>query len=82
MSHNNEQIERLCNKAIWIEKGHTRMIGDAHTVCNAYRVLGGHIGSAESERVVFEMLNNTTTVNDSLIKKRLSGKTDMAPPLR
>lgn len=68
VSHNNEQIERLCNKAIWIEKGHTRMIGDAHTVCNTYRVLGGHIGSAESERVVFEMLNNTTTVNDSLIE--------------
>ena len=25
VSHNNDQIERLCNKAIWIEKGHPRM---------------------------------------------------------
>ena len=31
VSHNNDQIERLCNKAIWIEKGHTRMMGSAAT---------------------------------------------------
>ena len=41
VSHNNDQIERLCNKAIWIEKGHTRMMGSAADVCRAYRVLGG-----------------------------------------
>ena len=68
VSHNNEQIERLCNKAIWIEKGHTRMIGDAHTVCNTYRVLGGHVGSAESEQVAFNMLNDKTMVDDSFIE--------------
>ena len=64
VSHNNDQIERLCNKAIWIEKGHTRMIGDAHTVCNAYRVLGGHPGSAESEQIVYDMLNRDIKVTD------------------
>ena len=47
VSHNNDQIERLCNKAIWIEKGHTRMMGSAADVCRAYRVLGWHVGSAE-----------------------------------
>ena len=56
VSHNNDQIERLCNKAIWIEKGHTRMMGSAADVCRAYRVLGGHVGSAESEAAVFSML--------------------------
>lgn len=58
VSHNNDQIERLCNKAVWIEKGHLRMIGTAQEVCQTYRVLGGHMGSKESERVVFETLQN------------------------
>lgn len=61
VSHNNDQIERLCNKAIWIEKGHTRMIGSAEDVCRTYRVLGGHVGSPEAEQQVFEMLNAKTT---------------------
>lgn len=58
VSHNNDQIERLCNKAIWIEKGHTKMYGSAHEVCQTYRVLGGKIGSPASEKTVFEMLND------------------------
>lgn len=56
VSHSNDQIERLCNKAIWIEKGHTRAIGDALQVCGAYRALGGRVGSAESEACVFAAL--------------------------
>ena len=27
VSHSNEQIERLCNKAVWIEKDHERISG-------------------------------------------------------
>ncbi len=56
VSHNNDQIERLCNKAIWIEKGHTRMMGNAEEVCGAYRVVGGRGGTAESETRVIEMM--------------------------
>lgn len=56
VSHNNDQIERLCNKAAWIEKGHLRMMGSAKEVCDTYRVLGGHTGSKESEAKVFEAL--------------------------
>lgn len=56
VSHSNDQIERLCNKAIWIEKGHERIAGSAKEVCQVYRILGGHIGSAESEQRVFEMI--------------------------
>ena len=58
VSHNNDQIERLCNKAAWIEKGHLRMAGTAHEVCQTYRVLGGHVGSKESEQIVFETLQD------------------------
>ena len=40
VSHETSQIERLCNKAVWIEKGHLRQFGDAAEVCAAYRSLG------------------------------------------
>ena len=58
VSHNNDQIERLCNKAVWIEKGHLRMASTAKEVCQTYRVLGGHVGSKESEQIVFETLQD------------------------
>ena len=57
VSHNSDQIERLCNKAIWIEKGHTRMIGPAKSVCETYRIIGGHTGSEEAEQRVYELID-------------------------
>lgn len=67
VSHNNDQIERLCNKAIWIEKGHTRMQGSAQEVCRAYRTLGGRLGSKVSEQRVFGILENTTSYPKNFI---------------
>lgn len=58
VSHSNDQIARLCNKAIWIEKGHTRLMGDAVKVARMYGGLGGRVGSAESEKYVFDVLKN------------------------
>lgn len=60
VSHSNEQIARLCNKAIWIEKGHTRLMGNAEEVCRVYGALGGRTGSPEAERRVFHLLQNKT----------------------
>ena len=40
VSHSTEQIERLCHRCAWIEKGQLRMVGDALEVCSAYRALG------------------------------------------
>ena len=37
VSHSIEQVERVCRKAVWIEKGYMRMIGDVNDVCEAYR---------------------------------------------
>lgn len=68
VSHNNDQIERLCNRAVWIEKGHTRMLGDAKSVCRAYRVLGGHGGSRVSERRVFDLLQSPQVANPALYR--------------
>ena len=36
VSHSIEQVKKLCNKAIWLEKGETVMMGDAKEVCEAY----------------------------------------------
>lgn len=37
VSHSIEQIERLCNRVLWLEKGHVKMIGETAEVCNAYK---------------------------------------------
>lgn len=37
VSHSIEQVERLCDKALWIEKGKMRMAGSTDEVCEAYR---------------------------------------------
>lgn len=37
VSHSIDQVERVCEKAVWIEKGHMRMIGNVQDVCEAYR---------------------------------------------
>lgn len=36
VSHNIEEVRRLCDHAIWIEKGVARMQGDVTEVCDAY----------------------------------------------
>ncbi len=36
VSHSIDEVKRLCNHAIWLEKGVARMIGDSQEVCNAY----------------------------------------------
>ena len=39
VSHSIDQVERVCEKAVWIEKGQMRMVGDVNDVCAAYRQL-------------------------------------------
>lgn len=56
VSHSTDQIERLCNKAVWIEKGHLRAIGEASRVGQLYRMLGGHSGSNEAEELVYSVM--------------------------
>lgn len=58
VSHSIAQIERLCNKAIWIEKSRPRMMGPALEVCERYKALGGHEGSREAEREVLDLVQS------------------------
>ena len=36
VSHTIDEVKRLCDHAIWIDKGIERMQGEAKTVCDAY----------------------------------------------
>lgn len=40
VSHNIDQVERLCDRVCWIEKGQERMVGPTDEVCAAYKNLG------------------------------------------
>lgn len=44
VSHTIEQIKRLCNKAIWLNKGRVVMDGDCQEVCAAYQEHAGELG--------------------------------------
>ena len=37
VSHSIKQVERICQRAVWIEKGDLRMDGPVEEVCEAYR---------------------------------------------
>lgn len=62
VSHDTDLIERLCNKAIWIEKGNVRMIGAARDVCETYRMVGGREGSKEAESLILDTMFNDNVV--------------------
>lgn len=81
VSHSNDQIERLCNKAIWIEKGHERIAGNAHDVCQVYRMLGGHFGSPESEQRIFDLLQQPTPERGSFVET-FSGENRYSTPVK
>lgn len=37
VSHSIDEVKRLCNHVIWLDKGNVKMIGDTIEVCNAYQ---------------------------------------------
>ena len=38
MSHSSEEVKRLCDHAIWLDKGEMRMVSNALEVCDKYLV--------------------------------------------
>ena len=73
VSHSNDQIRRLCNKAIWIEKGHTRMLGRAETVCDVYGLVGGREGSLEAENTILDAHKKCEGQNSEVAKQVAHG---------
>ena len=43
VSHSLEQIERLCNRVVWLEKGNIKMDGPTNEVCELYKQNAGQI---------------------------------------
>lgn len=37
VSHSLQQVEKICNKIVWLEKGNVRMFGDTMEVCSKYK---------------------------------------------
>ena len=37
VSHQIEQIEKLCNKVLWLDRGHIKIIGETKEVCEMYK---------------------------------------------
>lgn len=58
VSHNIGDIQRLCQKAMWINNGKTVMVGDAKEVCHAYTT--GIADIKAQERAEKEKLKNQT----------------------
>lgn len=75
VSHDNFLVERLCNKAIWIEKGHVRMLGAAKDVCQIYRMIGGREGNPESEQLIVDALFDSETVSQGRYFGTIQGDT-------
>lgn len=36
VSHNFAQIREMCDRVLWLEHGHMKMLGEAQTICDAY----------------------------------------------
>lgn len=36
VSHSISEVEKVCDKVVWLEKGHLKMQGDSKTVCEIY----------------------------------------------
>ncbi len=56
VSHDTSQIERLCNRALWIEKSHLKMVGDAKDVCAHYRMFGRERMTEAEEAAIAESM--------------------------
>lgn len=41
VSHSSAQVERMCDRAVWLDKGVVKMIGGAKEVCGEYGKSGG-----------------------------------------
>lgn len=74
VSHSNDQVARLCNKAVWIEKGHLRLKGDANIVTKVYGALAGRSGDPQTEQRIFNALQASLRDEGTHDVKVISGE--------
>ncbi|MHA6483030.1 ABC transporter ATP-binding protein [Paenibacillus sp. strain BS8-2] len=61
VSHNIQQIQELCSRVIWMERGTVRMIGNTVEVCNAYLSYSREEGEIEPETNLLEYRDSLYT---------------------
>lgn len=69
VSHSIDQVERVCEKALWIEKGHKRLEGSVEDVCFAYRNMDYtdfvvSNGIVEQRPTTVDELRNSVTIEN------------------
>lgn len=69
VSHSIDQVEGLCEKALWIEKGTMRMAGSAHDVCEAYRAMGNEALEKQLNKNDTSEAKNEENENDESVSK-------------
>ncbi|KZX17557.1 ABC transporter ATP-binding protein [Methanobrevibacter filiformis] len=50
VSHSLGQVRKLCNKAVWMEKGKVKMVGESKEVCDAYANYTASSGKRKERR--------------------------------
>lgn len=61
VSHDILSVKKLCNRAIWIEKGHVRADGDASAVCEEYLSMQIEENNRQKQKLVGEIVNTNAT---------------------
>lgn len=57
VSHDILSVKKLCNRAIWIEKGHVRADGNAAEVCEAYLSMQIEENNRQKQKLVDQIQN-------------------------
>lgn len=57
VSHSIEQIRQMCSRAVWLDHGEMKMVGNAVEVCNSYMNHSRELYSSQNKTTPEEMLN-------------------------
>lgn len=77
VSHDMISVKKLCNRAIWIEKGHVRADGDAATVCEEYLSMQIKENNRQKQKVVEQIKNENATEAQKQTEKALFRKLNL-----
>ena len=64
-SHSLYQIEAICNRALWLDQGHMRAIGDVSQVVTAYTAFIDSMNSTPTPTEVASAVSPTTLASDA-----------------
>lgn len=72
VSHDIVSVKKLCSRAIWLEKGNLREIGDAKTVCEKYLSMQIEEQNKEKKQLVEKMVLENIVKEEVIKSKKTS----------